>query len=139
MSSNGSLCHVCSGCKQELSRSAYYRHQNYSSSCLAGRCYADSICEEVVDVGKNSCAPVEDSTLVSSHSTQEAHFSDQLDFEECMDADCQNGSNCKMTESDETEIIQLDQTSDDIDEEQISTDHRPNLILKAISFSFFSN
>ena len=130
MSSNGSLRHVCSGCKQELSRSACYRHQNYPASCLAGSRYAD-IVREVVDVGENRCAPVKDSDLVSSHSTQEAHSSDQLDFEECVDADCQNGSD---SESDETKIIQLN-----ITEEQFSIDYRPNLILKAISFPFFCN
>jgi len=94
MSSKGasSLRRVYSGCKQELSRSAYYRHQNYPASCPAGtRTVADRTTvrsgslAEFVNGGKDGCATTVDSDLFSSSCTHEAQSSDQPHFEDCKD------------------------------------------------------
>ena len=39
------LRRICPGCEQELSKSAYYRHQNYPATC-AGKRQRTSVCSD---------------------------------------------------------------------------------------------
>ena len=125
-----SLRRICSGCKQELSRSAYYRHQNYPASCPMARVSTNEP-ERVAVEEVNENIHV-DSAVSAAASSCEVQPSDQSGFEVYED-DVSSDSGADANEDDETEVV-MNVPTDDSNEEQIAVDDGPNAILKAISF-----
>ena len=125
------LRRICPGCKQGLSRSAYYRHQNYPASCPSnqrptqGEILSDQECNSPLLENSNDA-----SDLHSEHSVHDASAADSV------------GDNCTDTSGDETEELEMDEVevaTNDITcggQEQTRNDDRLiNSILKAISFT----
>ena len=113
--------HVCPKCKQELSRSAYNRHQNAPSCC---------------PVGEHTQHP----PLVPPPVENEVTVSDEItDSPESPDTNGGGGVESDMeydsgTEAGEGELEVAEPATPFTEPE---SDHRPTNIVKAISFLFF--
>ncbi len=135
-----SLRRICSGCKQELSKSAYYRHQNSSASCPSQQhSKASSKLTAAVHGDLAEAVSVVHSSTSTSLASCEIPSSDSRSFieGEGSDDDCL-GESGDANEEDETEVLMdhpRDCESNDCDEPQQNTgDERQNTVLKAISF-----
>ena len=85
--SSFSLLRICPGCKQELCRLAYYRHQSYPDSCPAMRSTYKCEIASVESAGASPSESFLESTAIASASTCDFPNSNESICEEEYDDD----------------------------------------------------
>ena len=113
------LRRVCPKCEQELSRSAFYRHQNTPSCCPVG--------QQIL---------VENEITVRDEATDSPERPDVEDMIEGVESDMECDSGTETIES-ELEVINIAEPATPATITEPEIDHRPTAIVKAISFFLF--
>ena len=111
------LGRICPGCKQDLSRSAYYRHQNYPASCPCNQ--RPSQGEKLPDQEYNS----------TNNGDEESELSSAPD----VSAADSVGESCSDCSDNELEVDEVE-VATNVQEQTRNDNVHINSILKAVSF-----